>query len=463
MRRRRRRVPPAPRSVTAMAEVSRSGRRAGVAGGGAPQLHHGRGSARGWPTHRRRPGAPDRRRRAGREPPPPRCSSRSRSSAGRSTSSSSCATGRDNVVVVCSIENVDPMGVHTGDSVTVAPAHDADRPRVPGGCATLAIDVHACGGGGDRRLQHPVRRRPGNGRLVVIEMNPRVSRSSALASKATGFPIAKIAAKAGRRLHPRRDPSTTSPARPRRASSRRSTTWWSRCPGSRSRSSPADPTLTTHDEVGGRGDEPSAAASPRRCRRRCARWRPPRRPRVRLGAVRPGALRPGALRPGAETGRRETGRPPPGKPGQAGAAGGGASPPTTAGSTHGGGALRLRAGAIRGRGGRSHLDRPLVPRPDRPARRGGHCASCSTPTSSAPPCCAGQAARGSPTPRSACAQEPARGESGVRLRHAPRRPAGVQDRRHLRRRVRRPYAVPLLHESTTPTPRPRSSRGTGRR
>ncbi|HTJ31604.1 MAG TPA: carbamoyl-phosphate synthase large subunit [Dactylosporangium sp.] len=100
----------------------------------------------------------------------------------------------DNVVVVCSIENVDAMGVHTGDSVTVAPAMtltDVEYQRLRDlGIAVLrevGVDTGGC------NIQFAVH--PGTGRLVVIEMNPRVSRSSALASKATGFPIAKIAAK----------------------------------------------------------------------------------------------------------------------------------------------------------------------------------------------------------------------------------------------------------------------------
>src|SRR5206468_12405985 len=100
----------------------------------------------------------------------------------------------DNVVVVCSIENVDPMGVHTGDSVTVAPAMtltDVEYQRLRDlGIAVLrevGVDTGGC------NIQFAVN--PADGRLVVIEMNPRVSRSSALASKATGFPIAKIAAK----------------------------------------------------------------------------------------------------------------------------------------------------------------------------------------------------------------------------------------------------------------------------
>ncbi|AFU03597.1 carbamoyl-phosphate synthase large subunit [Nocardia brasiliensis] len=102
--------------------------------------------------------------------------------------------GRDNVVVVCSIENVDPMGVHTGDSMTVAPAMtltDREYQKLRDlGIAILrevGVDTGGC------NIQFAVN--PADGRLIVIEMNPRVSRSSALASKATGFPIAKIAAK----------------------------------------------------------------------------------------------------------------------------------------------------------------------------------------------------------------------------------------------------------------------------
>jgi carbamoyl-phosphate synthase large subunit len=102
--------------------------------------------------------------------------------------------GNDNVVVVCSIENVDPMGVHTGDSVTVAPAMtltDREYQKMRDlGIAILrevGVDTGGC------NIQFAVN--PADGRLIVIEMNPRVSRSSALASKATGFPIAKIAAK----------------------------------------------------------------------------------------------------------------------------------------------------------------------------------------------------------------------------------------------------------------------------
>ena len=100
---------------------------------------------------------------------------------------------RDNFVVVCSIENLDPMGVHTGDSITVAPAQtltDKEYQRMRDAARLVMTEIGVETGGSN--VQFAVN--PANGRLVVIEMNPRVSRSSALASKATGFPIAKIAA-----------------------------------------------------------------------------------------------------------------------------------------------------------------------------------------------------------------------------------------------------------------------------
>ena len=101
---------------------------------------------------------------------------------------------RDNVVVICSIENVDPMGVHTGDSITVAPAQTlTDREYQDMRDAAIKV-IRAVGvETGGSNIQFAVN--PEDGRLVVIEMNPRLSRSSALASKATGFPIAKFAAK----------------------------------------------------------------------------------------------------------------------------------------------------------------------------------------------------------------------------------------------------------------------------
>ena len=100
----------------------------------------------------------------------------------------------DNVVIVCSIENIDPMGVHTGDSITVAPAltlTDVEYQRLRDLSIRIIREVGVATGGCN--IQFAVN--PADGRIIVIEMNPRVSRSSALASKATGFPIAKIATK----------------------------------------------------------------------------------------------------------------------------------------------------------------------------------------------------------------------------------------------------------------------------
>jgi len=101
---------------------------------------------------------------------------------------------KDNCVIVCSIENIDPMGVHTGDSITVAPAltlTDREYQRMRDAALAVMREIGVDTGGSN--VQFAVN--PRDGRMVVIEMNPRVSRSSALASKATGFPIAKIAAK----------------------------------------------------------------------------------------------------------------------------------------------------------------------------------------------------------------------------------------------------------------------------
>ena len=101
---------------------------------------------------------------------------------------------KDNVVIVCSIENLDPMGVHTGDSITVAPAMtltDKEYQRMRDASIAIMREIGVTTGGSN--VQFSVD--PKTGRMLVIEMNPRVSRSSALASKATGFPIAKVAAK----------------------------------------------------------------------------------------------------------------------------------------------------------------------------------------------------------------------------------------------------------------------------
>ncbi|MFI5013412.1 MAG: carbamoyl-phosphate synthase large subunit [Hyphomicrobiales bacterium] len=101
---------------------------------------------------------------------------------------------KDNCIIICSIENVDPMGVHTGDSITVAPAltlTDKEYQRMRDASIAVLREIGVDTGGSN--VQFAVD--PANGRMIIIEMNPRVSRSSALASKATGFPIAKVAAK----------------------------------------------------------------------------------------------------------------------------------------------------------------------------------------------------------------------------------------------------------------------------
>ncbi|MDA7928992.1 carbamoyl-phosphate synthase large subunit, partial [Mariniblastus sp.] len=100
----------------------------------------------------------------------------------------------DNVVIICSIENFDPMGIHTGDSITVAPAQtlsDKEYQRMRDASIAVIREIGVETGGSNIQFAT----NPDTGRMIVIEMNPRVSRSSALASKATGFPIAKIAAK----------------------------------------------------------------------------------------------------------------------------------------------------------------------------------------------------------------------------------------------------------------------------
>ena len=143
----------------------------------------------------------------------------------------------DNVVIVCSIENIDPMGVHTGDSVTVAPQQTlTDRHYQQLRDQAIAV-IRAVGvETGGSNVQFAVN--PATDEIVVIEMNPRVSRSSALASKATGFPIAKIAARLAVGYTLEEIPNDITGAR-RPASSRRSTTSSSSGRASPSRSSPA--------------------------------------------------------------------------------------------------------------------------------------------------------------------------------------------------------------------------------
>jgi carbamoyl-phosphate synthase large subunit len=142
----------------------------------------------------------------------------------------------DNCVVICSIENLDPCGVHTGDSITVAPIQTlTDREYQIMRDASFAVIREIGVETGGSNIQFATD--PKSGRMIVIEMNPRVSRSSALASKATGFPIAKIAAKLAVGYTPSTSSPTTSPASPPPRSSRRSTTWSRKSPDSPSRNS----------------------------------------------------------------------------------------------------------------------------------------------------------------------------------------------------------------------------------
>ena len=142
----------------------------------------------------------------------------------------------DNVVVVCSIENLDPMGVHTGDSITVAPAltlTDREYQRLRDiGIAIIrevGVDTGGC------NIQFAVN--PDDGRIIVIEMNPRVSRSLGAGLQGDRVPDRQDRREDGHRLHPRRGPQRHHPRDAGVASSRPSTTSSSRCRGSRSRSS----------------------------------------------------------------------------------------------------------------------------------------------------------------------------------------------------------------------------------
>ena len=180
----------------------------------------------------------------------------------------------DNCIIICSIENVDPMGIHTGDSITVAPALTlTDKEYQIMRDASIAVLREIGVETGGSNVQFAVN--PADGRLVVIEMNPRVSRSSALASKATGFPIAKVAAKlaVGYTLDEIANDITggATPASfeptidyvvtkiPRFA--------FEKFPG-------ADARADHLDEIGRRGDGDRPHLPGDRCRRRCARWKP---------------------------------------------------------------------------------------------------------------------------------------------------------------------------------------------
>ena len=130
----------------------------------------------------------------------------------------------DNCIIVCSIENIDPMGVHTGNSITVAPAltlTDKEYQIMRNASIKVLREIGVETGGSN--VQFAVN--PADGRLVIIEMNPRVSRSSALASKATGFPSPRSPPSSPSATRWTSSP-TTSPAAPRRRASSRPSTMW---------------------------------------------------------------------------------------------------------------------------------------------------------------------------------------------------------------------------------------------
>ena len=180
----------------------------------------------------------------------------------------------DNCIIICSIENLDPMGVHTGDSITVAPAQtltDKEYQRLRDASIAVLRRIGVDTGGSN--VQFAIN--PADGRVLVIEMNPRVSRSSALASKATGFPIAKVAAKLaiGYTLDELRN-EITGGATP--ASFEPTIDYvvtkiprftFEKFPGRRHAAH--DP-----DEIRRRSDGHRAARSRSPCRKRCAGWRP---------------------------------------------------------------------------------------------------------------------------------------------------------------------------------------------
>ena len=331
----------------------------------------------------------------------------------------------DNVVIICSIENLDPMGVHTGDSITVAPAmtltdreYQAMRDMAIGIIRSVGVDTGGC------NIQYAVN--PEDGRLIVIEMNPRVSRSSALASKATGFPIAKIAAKVaiGYTLDEiRNDITQETPASfepsldyvvvkvPRFAFEK---------------FSGADQTLTTHMKSVGEA--------------------------MAIGRNFTESLQK-ALRSLESKGAIFDFASPVGRHG--GAAGTKSRHPDRRSPPHGDGLHPRRRHARAGL--RRHQDRPVVRRPavpDQGGRRRHRRRRRARPRDAAD----GQAAR---LLRRADRRDPrhARGR-GARCAAGARPAAGLQDGRHLRRGVRRADALPLLvlrrgDRGASPAPRAR--------
>ncbi len=325
---------------------------------------------------------------------------------------------KDNCIIVCSIENLDPMGVHTGDSITVAPAQtltDKEYQRMRDASIAVLRKIGVETGGSN--VQFAVS--PQDGRLLVIEMNPRVSRSSALASKATGFPIAKIAAKLAvgytldelKQRHHRRGDAGFLRADHRLRRHQDPALHLREIPGRQRPSHHAD-------EVGGRGhghrpDLPGIAAEgaagtrdrARRTRPRSSRCRSPTRTAAKLAHE----LRAPGREPAAVRGRCLP--------------------------------RRLAARAHR----RAHLHRSLVPRADRGAGAGGGRGAHRRSRRARPPSgCACSSARASPMHGSRGCSTCRRRPSATSATSSKVR-AGLQARRHLRRGVRHLHRLPLLH------------------
>ena len=147
--------------------------------------------------------------------------------------------GRDNCITVCNMENLDPMGIHTGESIVVAPSQTLNDEEYQLLRIVAIKTIRHLGIVGECNIQYALD--PESTDYRVIEVNARLSRSSALASKATGYPLAYVAAKIALGLHAARDPQRASPAAPPPSSSRRSTTWCARSRAGTSPSSAAPP------------------------------------------------------------------------------------------------------------------------------------------------------------------------------------------------------------------------------
>ena len=338
----------------------------------------------------------------------------------------------DNVVIVCSIENLDPMGVHTGDSITVAPGADADRPRVPAAARHRHRASSARSASTPAAATSSSRSTRDDGRVIVIEMNPRVSRSSRAGLQGDRLPDRQDRRQAGDRLHPRRDPQRHHPRDAGVSFEPTLDYVVVKVPRFAFEKFPAaDPTLTTHDEVGRRGDGD--------------------RPQLHRGAAEGAALARSARARRSTGARTRTRR-------RAGPrllrAGRGRRP--TAGSSLV--QQALRGGAV-GRGGpRGHRHRPVVPRPDRADQRGRRRRSRAAPRARRRPAAAGQAARLLRRPdRPSCAACPRPWSAASGTRSGVRPVYKTVDT--CAAEFAAAHAVPLLAPTTR---RPRSRRASGR-